>query len=116
MPATQPSIKPQLTKSVSLKISAGLTLLDLLIVSIAYGQLQPEIPLFYSLSSPQQHLTGKEWIFLLPALSLGFNLVNLGLMRLLHSLDQFVLKLFNWATAGLQILLLMIIIRLLLII
>ena len=70
-----------------------------------YFRLQPQVPLFYSLARPSQHLVHKNWLFVFPAISLAINVVHFSLLGLLRKIDRLLLKLFVWATVGTQLLL-----------
>lgn len=82
---------------------------------LSYGEITPQIPLFYSLANPEKQLVTKDWIFALTALSLLINIIHLGLINIFNQLDRFVLKFFSWSTLVLQIILLVITLRIILI-
>jgi uncharacterized membrane protein len=78
---------------------------------IFYPRLQPEIPLFYSLADANDQLVNKQWLFLLPSLSLAINIIHLILIRVLKKLDDLILALFAWSTVILEVVLLLIVLR-----
>lgn len=81
-----------------------------------YPKLQPVIPLFYSLSQPQQQLTNKEWIFLLPGLALMIIGVHYFLTQAFSKTQPLLIKLFSWTTLFIEILILMAFLRIILIV
>lgn len=83
---------------------------------VFYPSLQYQIPIFYSLTKSTDQLVSKKWIFLFPSLCLAVILINTALICLVKNLENIIIKLFAWATFGLQIILAMIFIRLILII
>lgn len=99
-----------------IRISLILSLALSILTAVSYPRLQPQIPLFYSLSIPEQQLAAKGLIFLLPGLSMLINLIHIVLIRSFNKLDTFILRLFAWSTVVIQLIILMITLRLLLII
>ena len=81
-----------------------------------YPMLQPEIPLFYSLSDPEQQLTAKEWIFLLPVLSLIILIVNTVGLILISRVDKVMTRLAMWSTILIELLLCFNLLRILIIV
>jgi len=100
----------------TLLISFLSTFLMSLIVLVSYFRLQPEVPLFYSLARPELHLAAKEWLFILPFISLVISLVHSTIIRLSFNNDLVLLKLFAWSTVGLQLILALSLLRIVLII
>ncbi len=98
------SIKPLRFSIIISLIIFGLSL-------IFYPRLQPEIPLFYSLADANDQLVKKQWLFLLPSLSLAINVIHLILIRGLQKLDDLILALFAWSTVILEVVLLLIVLR-----
>ena len=76
-----------------------------LITLIFFFRIQPQVPLFYSLARPSQHLTSKSWLFLLPSLSLIIGLAHLMIAKIAKHTDRLLMKLFVWATVGVQLIL-----------
>ncbi len=93
-----------------LQISVVVTFILLLIALVAQFVMQPAFPLFYSLSSGSNQIVPKAWLFLLPGLSLIFNFIHIGAIRLFN-LHKLIEKLFSWADLILQIILLLITFR-----
>ena len=84
-------------------ISMLVTTMMILGILILFFNLQPQVPLFYSLALPSQHLVSKEWLFLLPSISLVINLIHLMIVRTARHQDKILMKLFAWTSAGMQI-------------
>lgn len=97
-------------------ISFFITAAILLITSIFFFRIQPQVPLFYSLARTSQHLVSKYWLFLLPALSLIINLIHLMIANLIKQTDKLLMKLFVWTTVGIQFVLGLALLRILAII
>ena len=83
----------------------------LMIVTLVYFFIQPVVPLFFSLAQPTHHLVSKEWLFLLPGLSVLINLTQLQSLRLIDNSQEFVVKLFTYSALVLQVILVMISLR-----
>lgn len=101
----------QLLLETPFRISLIITIILIAIDLAFYQKITPEIPLFYSLADSSSHLAQKNWIFLLPILSLLINLAHFSLSKVFKQIDSFVLRLFIWATLIFQIILFMISIR-----
>lgn len=69
-----------------------------LITVTSYSRIQPEIPLFYSRSSPDQQLVAKQWIFLFPIASTIILITNRIFIRFFRKHDEVVTKLYTWMT------------------
>src|SRR5687768_781612 len=87
-----------------------------LMVLVSYFQVQPQVPLFYSLARPAQHLAAKEWLFLIPALSGAISFIHLLLINTFHEYDRTLITLFSWTTVAVQVVLSLALLRVLLII
>jgi hypothetical protein len=88
----------------------------LLVTTIFFFRIQPQVPLFYSLARTSQHLTSKNWLFLLPALSLLISFSHLIIAKIIRHNDQLLMKLFAWTTVGTQLILGLALFRILIII
>lgn len=62
---------------------------SILLLSIKFASLPPEVPLFYSRTWGEARLTQKVWLWILPGLSLAFLLINLILAKTLLKKDYF---------------------------
>jgi len=91
----------------SLLISCSLSLLAL----TSYFNIQPVVPLFYSLARPSQYLINKEWLFFFPVFSFFITFTHLFIIKFLINFEQVVLKIFAWVTIALQIILSLAMIR-----
>lgn len=100
----------------SLPISLLISATSFLGVLIFYFNLQPQVPLFYSLARKSQYLAAKGWLFLFPALSLLITLVHFSILKMIHTADPLLIKLFTWITVGMQVLLGIALLRIILII
>lgn len=96
-------------------LSIFLNVFSLLIALIFYGQLQKEIPLFYSLPNDQQ-LVAKEFIFILPALATAINCIHFLIAYLKKEINYNILKMFIQITLLLQFLVLAILLRIIIIV
>lgn len=88
----------------------------MLITLGVYFGLQPQIPLFYSLPRPIQHLVSKEWLFLLPSISFMISFLHLSIAQLSQKRNLLLLKIFAWTTTGIQIILLLALLRIIIIV
>lgn len=88
----------------------------MLITLVMYFRLQPQVPLFYSLARPAQHLVAKEWLFLLPGISFAISFLHLSIARLAKKTNSLLLKIFAWTTAGIGFILGLSLLRIILII
>lgn len=87
------------------------TLVSALTTLTFYFRSQPEVPIFYSLAEPVQHLASKEWLFVFPALSIIIAIVHTALIRLVSKSELLLLKLFAWTTVVVQTVLLLALLR-----
>ncbi|MEO8581264.1 MAG: hypothetical protein ABI425_01650 [Patescibacteria group bacterium] len=99
------------------------TLFSLLMASISaflsiivYPSLQPIIPLFYTLPQLDQQLARKEFMFVLPIISISVCIVNLVFGKILSKIDFLMMQLLAWLTVFLEFLLLFALVRIILII
>lgn len=97
-------------------ISFLITTVIFLVTLIFFFRIQPQVPLFYSLARPSQHLTSKYWLFLLPALSLLINITHLMIVSFIKQTDKLLMKLLTWTTVGMQLILGLALFRILIII
>lgn len=82
---------------------------------IQYPLLPPMIPLFYTLSQLDEQLTQKEFIFLIPAISLIIFTTHIVFGKILSKTDLVMMQLLSWTTVLLNFLLLFSLIRILII-
>jgi hypothetical protein len=82
----------------SIAASCFLTLLT----TIAYFQLQPKVPIFYSLGEPNEYLADKAWLFVFPVISTTITVTHLLLLGLLRSHHKVMNQLFGWLTLIVQ--------------
>ncbi len=59
------------SRSIQLGWGLGIVLFNALTVGVFWWQLPPQIPLFYSLPYGVNRLADKQWLFVLPALTLA---------------------------------------------
>ncbi|MEA2056153.1 MAG: hypothetical protein U9O78_00330 [Patescibacteria group bacterium] len=104
----EPILKP-------LRISLTISLVIFALSTWFYPKLQPEIPLFYSLADPSRQLVAKQWLFLLPVISLIICTIHLILIRTFAKLNELALFLFSWSTVMIEVIILMILLRIILI-
>lgn len=81
-----------------------------------YLQLPPTIPLFYTLAEPTAQLTNKEWIFLFPSLALSVVIIHTSYLQFFSRSERVTVRLFAWATAVVQIVLSISLIRILMLV
>lgn len=87
-----------------------------LLVLVAYFQVQPVVPLFYTLADPTQQLAAKEWLFLFPALAFAISLLHLWLLFAYRTYTELILKLFAWTSVAILATLSLALVRIVLII
>lgn len=92
-------------------ISFLISLVAILLSLTIYFQIQPEIPLFYSLATKQQQLVNKEWLFIFPIFSMAISVFHILLLGLIRSYDRLVLQLYAWSTVLVQVILILAFIR-----
>lgn len=94
-----------------LRISLSLSFLVTLLSIIFFTQIQPEIPLFYSLPRSSQQLVHKAWIFFFPAFSFFISLLHFSVVTFSQHLKNRLKKLFFWTTVIMQLILFLVFIR-----
>lgn len=82
-------------------LSLLLVTFSALIALVMYSQLPPIVPLFYSLSEHSQQLVAREWLLFVPAFSFFTFVVNIGLLRVLKTVDITFVQITAWMTTGL---------------
>ena len=107
----------QLPKQIKRQVlfSLLLTALICFFAVFIYSISQPKLPLFYSLSQPEDQLVRHEWVFVIPVISVILFILHLVILNILSKLDEEVMKLFNWLTFFLLGLTLFILIRLMIV-
>lgn len=85
-------------------------------ILLVYFDLQPEVPLFYSLPRPAQHLVAKKWLFLLPGISFVISFVHLAIIQISLLANKQLLKIFVWTTTTIQFILALSLLRIITII
>ncbi len=98
--------------AISLVASCALTLL----VTIAYFQVQPLIPIFYSLGEPADYVAPKMWLFVFPAFSFTVTILHLLILPSLRSYHRVMNQLFGWVTLTMQALCIVAALRIMMII
>jgi hypothetical protein len=93
-----------------------LTLISALATLVFYFRAQPQIPIFYSLPEPAQHLAAKEWLFLFPSLSLVSTLIHVAITKSITTTDKLLVMLFSWSTVVVQVVLVLALFRIIYII
>lgn len=93
-----------------------LTLLSALVTLIFYFRSQPEIPIFYSLPEPAQHLAPKQWLLLFPALSFVSTVIHVAITKSIAHTDRLLVALFSWASVLVQAVLILALLRIIYII
>lgn len=98
------------------RVSALISLV-LIILSIgAYGFIQPEIPLFYSLPKSSSQIVDKIYIFLIPIMSLIITATHFSILIASKEMEKRLKMMFAWATVILQFISLLIFLRIIIII
>lgn len=87
------------------------TISIIFVAIFSYFNLPDTIPLFYSFLEPKDQLTQKRFIFIIPILSLFFNLTNLSLLFLIRKFSRLFYKLILQINVTWQILLLVSLLR-----
>lgn len=87
------------------------TLASALITGALIQVTQPELPLLYTLAQPVATLVKKDWLFIIPALCLLLELVNLTFIAWFKSLPNLLLGVFSWTLVTSQLLLLLALLR-----
>lgn len=82
-----------------------LTLVSALTTLVYYFRSQPQIPIFYSLPEPTQHLANKEWLFLFPGLSVLSTLIHVAITKSIANSDRLLVILFSWSSVVVQVVL-----------
>lgn len=93
-----------------------LTLTSALATLVFYFKAQPQIPIFYSLATPSEHLAPKEWLLIFPALTTIVTLIHVAITRSLTQTDRLLVTLFSWSTVMIQIILTLALLRIIYII
>lgn len=71
----------------------------------SYGRLQPVIPMFYSLTRPEEQLVPKQWTLVFPVFALAILFIHIPIQSYLQKKDSFDAGLFSWAATISEVLL-----------
>lgn len=77
------------------QLLAFITLVSSFLSITFYFSIQPEIPLLYSLSQPEQQLVTKEWIFIFPAILLFITIVHSWILFKMTQVQELLTQLFS---------------------
>ncbi|MDR0462935.1 MAG: hypothetical protein LBG64_01820 [Pseudomonadales bacterium] len=94
-----------------LAISFVICAISFIVVVFVMPNLQPLIPLYYSLASGEQQLANREHLYVLPIISLIISITTLIFVSVSRNYDELLLKLFTLCAIVFQILIGSIIIR-----
>ncbi len=83
-----------------------LSLLNIVFSLFFWKFLPPFIPLFYTLAQNSEKLADKKWLFILPGLSIVINFFHFQVIYFARNYDVFLLKIFEYFTIFIQLLLL----------
>jgi hypothetical protein len=83
---------------------------------VAYQNLQPIIPIWYSLTQLEDQLANKMWLFTLPVVALSLTIVHIFILRYVLKNEETVMQLFAWMTVIMTGLLMLCLIRIVLIV
>lgn len=98
-------------KAPSQVLSLSMSVLCTISAIIFFLVAQPELPLFYTLSSSDQVLAPKEYIFLLPGLSFATLILNFSILYWLNKEKDILFNIFSWSTIVIQVLFLTALVR-----
>lgn len=101
---------------VILILSSALCLISIILTGFSILTLQPEIPLWYTLTSANQNLANKWWLTLIPTISLLMTASIFGAVSFSKKIDEFIILMHCWSTIIGQSILLLALIRIMLII
>jgi hypothetical protein len=80
-----------------------------------FFRLPPIVPLWYTLANPGEQLANKEWLLLIPALSICVSVLHTALAPLLYEHGSVLIRLFGWATLTVQLIFTLSLLRIILI-
>ena len=92
------------------------TLVAALTIITLYFDMQPVVPMFYTLTDPREYLVAKEWLFVYPALSITITFIHLIILNRLNFYNRLLMQLFAWSTVCIQALLIISLLRIVMII
>jgi hypothetical protein len=103
-------IKASLLGSYVLSLGQALAVLSV------YFRLPPVVPLWYTMANAQDQLAAKEWLLIIPALSITVSIVHTLLAPLLNEYGPLLMKLFGWATVVVHVVFALSLLRIIMII
>jgi hypothetical protein len=92
--------KPVSSPARAFKTALALSLLITAGALVAFPFVQPVIPIFYTLASPDKQLAPKIWLFFFPLLAWLVTIFHFSLLKTMKSVEGTMLTIFCWATAG----------------
>lgn len=99
-----------------LLVSGVLSAVCLCAVIFSLKNLQPVVPLFYTLPSGDEQLMSKEYLYILPGLGILINIITLIFVNLKRDYDETILKLMTIVVLVFQILILSVTARIILLV
>jgi hypothetical protein len=81
-----------------------LFLVSALLSIVVYFGMQPVIPLFYTLTQPEQQLVAKEWIIIYPSGLALVSIIHSFILYRLQSGQLLLLQLFSWTSVLISLL------------
>jgi hypothetical protein len=103
-----------------IKLPVGLLYLSFLTSALlslsVYFSLQPVIPLFYTLTQPEQQLVAKHWIFVFPTIVGLISIVHSYILYRMQEGHMLLLQLFSWTSILISFLFLLSQIRIILLV
>lgn len=117
-----PRLLPRLNIQFPAEIKASLlgsyvlSLIQVLAVLSVYFRLPPVLPLWYTMANAQDQLASKEWLLVIPILSVTVSVLHTILAPLLNEYGPLLVKLFGWATIIVHVIFAVSLIRIIMII
>lgn len=109
-------IQPPAWVKTPFRFSYVITLGLCLSVLVYYFRVQPQIPLYYTLSQPSQQLANKQWLGLFPLISLTITIAHLLIVQKCKNYNVLLIQLFSWTTVMIQVLLALALFRIIMIV
>lgn len=100
------------TVKIAFFLSLGMSIATIVLMAF----IQPEIPLFYTLSQPERQLAPKVWLFLFPAISWLVTFFHFTLIKTLKDLEHNIQKIFCWTTVSIIVITVLLFIRVVLLV
>jgi len=87
-----------------------------LFLLIFFWEIQPEVPLFYTLPQPSDQLVNKAWLWFIPSVMTLIASIHFVIIQYMKDFEDLLVSLFGWSTVAVVALLALVMMRVVIVI